>query len=141
LESKEGECAGLLNPTELKMIFGHLPPIYEVHREMLADLKKAAATWRDDTTQVGPILLKYVSRTRIELFGWKKPFLHSRRDIYKWIEHKKFSLYIPYLNVLRAYGPRNQLISIGGGGDVCCQSDGVKVDLSVLKFYLLLDIK
>ncbi|KAF4533316.1 hypothetical protein B566_EDAN004437 [Ephemera danica] len=59
LESKDGESAGLLNPTELKIIFGNLPPIYEVHRDMLAELRHASASWKDDTTQVGAILLKY----------------------------------------------------------------------------------
>ncbi|XP_059478644.1 protein ECT2 [Neocloeon triangulifer] len=58
LESKEGESAGLLNATELKIIFGNLPPIYEVHKEMLADLQEAALNWRDDTTRVGAIVLK-----------------------------------------------------------------------------------
>lgn len=61
LESKEGESAALLNPTELRIIFGNLPPIYEVHRDMLAELQRAAASWRDDTTKVGAILLNYVS--------------------------------------------------------------------------------
>jgi protein ECT2 len=60
LESKDGEAADLLDPTELKIIFGNLPPIYEVHRDMLADLQHALQNWRDDTTRVGAIVLKYV---------------------------------------------------------------------------------
>ncbi|XP_065349665.1 protein ECT2 [Cloeon dipterum] len=59
LESKDGESAGLLNATELRIIFGNLPPIYEVHRDMLADLQHAAQNWKDDVTKVGAIVLKY----------------------------------------------------------------------------------
>lgn len=64
LEKKDGVSANLLNATELRIIFGNLPPIYEVHRDMLADLQKARISWRDDITKVGAILLQYVSYHR-----------------------------------------------------------------------------
>lgn len=52
------ESEALLNNTELKIIFGNLPPIYEVHRRMLEELRKASAHWSEDTS-VGKIFLRY----------------------------------------------------------------------------------
>lgn len=49
----------LLNSTEAK-IFGNFPPIYEVHKKMLEELKYCAARWTEDTS-VGNIFLKYSS--------------------------------------------------------------------------------
>ena len=50
----------LLDPTEVKIIFGNLPPIFEIHSAMLLQLRKAAVSWREDFS-VGSILLKHVS--------------------------------------------------------------------------------
>lgn len=48
----------LLNNTELKIIFGNLPPIYEIHRKMLDDFKWAASHWKEDFS-IGNTILKY----------------------------------------------------------------------------------
>ncbi|XP_069689583.1 protein ECT2 isoform X2 [Periplaneta americana] len=48
----------LLNNTELKIIFGNLPPIYEVHKQMLEELCWAASHWKEDFS-IGNVFLKY----------------------------------------------------------------------------------
>ncbi|KAJ9588187.1 hypothetical protein L9F63_018451, partial [Diploptera punctata] len=48
----------LLNNTELKIIFGNLPPIYEVHQKMLEELSWAASHWKEDFS-IGKVFLKY----------------------------------------------------------------------------------
>jgi hypothetical protein len=50
----------LLNNTELKIIFGNLPPIFEVHKQMLEELTWAASHWKEDFS-IGQVFLKYVS--------------------------------------------------------------------------------
>ncbi|KAK7866025.1 hypothetical protein R5R35_008539 [Gryllus longicercus] len=49
----------LLNNTELKIIFGNLPPIYEVHSNMLLELRETALHWKEESS-IGKIILKYV---------------------------------------------------------------------------------
>ncbi|XP_034949026.1 protein ECT2 isoform X2 [Chelonus insularis] len=48
----------LLNSTEAKIIFGNFPPIYEVHKKMLEELRYSAAHWAEDIS-IGNIFLKY----------------------------------------------------------------------------------
>uniref|UniRef100_A0A2Z5U608 Protein ECT2 n=1 Tax=Reticulitermes speratus TaxID=60591 RepID=A0A2Z5U608_9NEOP len=55
LSESEGQ---LLNNTELKIIFGNLPPIYEVHKQMLEELCWAASHWKEDFS-IGNVFLKY----------------------------------------------------------------------------------
>lgn len=55
----------LLNPTELKIIFGHLPPIYQTHCQMLEQFKWAATHWTEDVS-IGNIFLKFVSSDSCE---------------------------------------------------------------------------
>lgn len=50
----------LLNATELKIIFGHLPPIYTTHCSMLEELGEMAANWSEETS-IGSLIQKYVS--------------------------------------------------------------------------------
>lgn len=50
----------LLNATEVKIIFGNLPPIHEIHSNMLEDLKVGVQNWQEDFS-VGNVILKYVS--------------------------------------------------------------------------------
>lgn len=59
LEEKVEKGDTLLNHTEMKIIFGNLPPIYEVHRNMLEDLQEAALSWNEEFS-IGEIILKYV---------------------------------------------------------------------------------
>ncbi|XP_053986553.1 protein ECT2 isoform X2 [Hylaeus volcanicus] len=48
----------LLNGTEAKIIFGNFPPIYEVHKKMLEELKYSATHWMEDIS-IGNIFLKF----------------------------------------------------------------------------------
>ena len=57
----------LLDPTEVKIIFGNLPPIYEIHSALLLQLKKVAINWKEDTS-VGALILKYVRLFHITPF-------------------------------------------------------------------------
>ncbi|KAL3281139.1 hypothetical protein HHI36_004359 [Cryptolaemus montrouzieri] len=52
------EDEALLNNTELNLIFGKIPAIYDVHVKMLAELKKTAGHWTEDKT-IGSIIVKY----------------------------------------------------------------------------------
>ncbi|XP_067014278.2 protein ECT2 [Anabrus simplex] len=58
LEEMAETNSPLLNNTELKIIFGNLPPIYEVHCHMLEELKWMATHWKEDCS-IGKIILKY----------------------------------------------------------------------------------
>lgn len=49
----------LLNNTEIKIIFGNVLPIYQVHCEMLEELKNLATSWQEDNS-IGNVFLKYV---------------------------------------------------------------------------------
>ncbi|KAG6800616.1 protein ECT2 isoform X1 [Apis mellifera caucasica] len=48
----------LLNCTEAKIIFGNFPPIYEVHKKMLEELRYSATHWMEDIS-IGNIFLKF----------------------------------------------------------------------------------
>ncbi|XP_029661055.1 protein ECT2 isoform X5 [Formica exsecta] len=48
----------LLNSTEVKIIFGNFPPIYDVHKQLLEALRCSAANWTEDIS-IGKIFLKY----------------------------------------------------------------------------------
>lgn len=56
----------LLNATELKIIFGHLPPIYLTHCNMLEELRQMAARWNEECS-IGNLILKYVSSHHLPL--------------------------------------------------------------------------
>lgn len=56
----------LLNNTEIKIIFGNVLPIYQVHREMLEELKCLATSWQEDSS-IGSVFLKYVIVTHLTL--------------------------------------------------------------------------
>ena len=51
----------LLNATEMRIIFGNLPPIYEVHSAMLQEFQSALGQkWREDFS-IGDVFLKYAN--------------------------------------------------------------------------------
>jgi len=50
----------LLNSTELKIIFGNFPPIYDVHKQLLEALRCTIAHWTEDVS-IGQIFLKLES--------------------------------------------------------------------------------
>lgn len=60
LDEKVETDTQLLNATELKIIFGNLPPIYYVHKNMLEELKELASHWKE-TASIGKLFLKHVS--------------------------------------------------------------------------------
>jgi len=50
----------LLTNTEIKIIFGNVLPIYQVHLKMLEELKCLATLWQEDSS-IGSVFLKYVT--------------------------------------------------------------------------------
>ncbi|KAM3966479.1 LOW QUALITY PROTEIN: epithelial cell transforming 2 pebble [Aphomia sociella] len=50
----------LLNNTELRNIFGNLPPIYELHQRMLEELRYTQAHWSEEAN-IGRIVHKYTT--------------------------------------------------------------------------------
>ncbi len=56
----------LLNATEIKSIFGNLPPIYAAHCKMLNELNEMKANWSEDNS-VGSLILKYVSLKNVHV--------------------------------------------------------------------------
>lgn len=70
----------LVNQTELKIMFGNVLPIYEVHSRMLAEFAAAIHHWRDDFT-VGTVYLRYAN----DLLKAYPPFINffeeSKRTI------------------------------------------------------------
>lgn len=50
----------LLNSTEAKIIFGNFPPIYDIHKKMLEELRYCASYWSEENS-IGNIFLKYAS--------------------------------------------------------------------------------
>ncbi|XP_071568146.1 protein ECT2 isoform X7 [Temnothorax nylanderi] len=48
----------LLNSTEVKIIFGNFPPIYETHKQLLEALHCSASHWTEDIS-IGEIFLKF----------------------------------------------------------------------------------
>ena len=60
LEDTNQVGGSLLDPTEVKIIFGNLQPIYEIHAALLLQLKRAAINWKEDTS-IGALIFKYAS--------------------------------------------------------------------------------
>ncbi|XP_077293738.1 epithelial cell transforming 2 pebble isoform X3 [Arctopsyche grandis] len=58
MSNEEDPSKALLNNTELKIIFGNLVPIYEIHRRMLEELKWSSHNWSEEIS-IGRIVLKY----------------------------------------------------------------------------------
>ncbi|CAH0722687.1 unnamed protein product, partial [Brenthis ino] len=57
-DTNNGKNQALLNNTELKIIFGNLPPIYELHQRMLEELHYAQAHWSEEVS-IGRLVLRY----------------------------------------------------------------------------------
>ncbi|CAK1599944.1 unnamed protein product [Parnassius mnemosyne] len=57
-DSNNGKNQALLNNTELKIIFGNLPPIYELHQRMLEELHYAQSHWSEEVS-IGRLVLRY----------------------------------------------------------------------------------
>ncbi|KAJ8972508.1 hypothetical protein NQ314_000152 [Rhamnusium bicolor] len=61
----------LLNNTELNLIFGKLPPIFETHLKMLDEFRWTSAHWNEDRS-IGNIIVKYST----ELLKSYPPFIN-----------------------------------------------------------------
>ncbi|KAF0304718.1 Protein ECT2 [Amphibalanus amphitrite] len=58
LEGADQVGGPLLEPPDIKIIFGNIPPIYEVHCQLRDDLAAMAGRWRDELS-VGEAVIKY----------------------------------------------------------------------------------
>ena len=52
------------NEIELKTIFGYLPPIIEVHEEVLKKLEKITQNWNEDN-EIGKVFVEHVRQLTI----------------------------------------------------------------------------
>ncbi|CAN7996016.1 unnamed protein product [Ixodes hexagonus] len=58
LENPDTPGEPLLDPTEIKIIFGNLPPIYQVHRSLQLRLQSMLRSWTDDHS-IGEAILHH----------------------------------------------------------------------------------
>ena len=49
----------LLNQTQIKIIFGNVPPLLDVHSKMLAEFRALMRDWKEAESSVGAVLLRY----------------------------------------------------------------------------------
>ena len=49
----------LLNQTQIKIIFGNVPPILDVHTKMLAEFRVLMRDWKEAESSIGTVLLRY----------------------------------------------------------------------------------
>ena len=71
LEEFQDQAGQFLNQTEINLIFGDVPPIYEVHAKMHNEFVAALNSWKDDFS-VGDVYLKYAD----ELLKAYPPFVN-----------------------------------------------------------------
>ena len=71
LEESEKNGGQLLNQTQLKTIFGNLPPIYDVHSKILAEFNQAQNDWSNGFS-IGNVYLKYAD----DLLKVHRPYLN-----------------------------------------------------------------
>jgi len=61
LEDPNQAGGELLNATEMRIVFGNLPPIYDVHAAMLEEFQKALGSgWKEDFS-IGDVFLKHAT--------------------------------------------------------------------------------
>ncbi|KAK6644547.1 hypothetical protein RUM43_000814 [Polyplax serrata] len=82
-EMLEGENM-ILNATEVKIIFGNLPPIYEIHSNMLEELKWGVQNWKEDFNtpeleKAYPPFINYFEKSKetLEQCDLMKPRFHA----------------------------------------------------------------
>lgn len=76
------EEEALLNNTELKIIFGNLPPIYETHVKMLEELRWTSSHWTEERS-IGNIILKYST----DLLKAYPPFVNFFEEMKEMLIH------------------------------------------------------
>ncbi|KAG1702356.1 Protein ECT2 [Nymphon striatum] len=79
-ELEEPDNAGnlLLEPTEVKIIFGNVPPIHEVHSNLLIDLEKFNEAWSEQN-KFGEIILKH-SKNLVKAYPPFVNFFEKTKD-------------------------------------------------------------
>ena len=60
IEKPDQYNGALLGLQDTKIIFGNIPPIYEVHKKMRDDLQHLLDHWTEDAS-VGDVILKHVN--------------------------------------------------------------------------------
>lgn len=63
MEHPEQIGGPLLDSAEIKIIFGNLPPIFEIHQKLRNELASIVHSWSDDHS-IGKLILDHVSRPR-----------------------------------------------------------------------------
>ena len=58
LENEEQTGGAVLDAAEVKLIFGHIGPIYDVHSNMLKELEKLVEEWTEEAS-LGDVILKH----------------------------------------------------------------------------------
>ncbi len=71
----------LLNQTQMKIIFGNVPPILDIHEKMLGDLRALLAAWREDAC-IGSI----IGRFSADLMRVYPPFVNFFENTKRTIE-------------------------------------------------------
>ena len=99
LEDTDQVGGALLDPTEVKLIFGNVGPIYEIHSSLLLHLKKAAVAWREDAS-IGALFLNYVIASTSYFFALKETYLKTL--------HHSFH----YCNPFFMFASQNYLFSV-----------------------------
>ena len=54
----------LMNQTQIKIVFGNVPPILDVHSKMLAEFRALMRDWREADSSVGTVFLRSVKCCR-----------------------------------------------------------------------------
>ena len=60
LENPEQRGDPLLAPAEIKIIFGNLPPIFEIHQKIRNELASIVHSWNEEHS-IGRLILNHVS--------------------------------------------------------------------------------
>jgi hypothetical protein len=59
IEKTDQPGGAILDPTDVKLIFGKIPPIFEVHMKIRDELREMVNSWNEEHS-VGQIFLKRV---------------------------------------------------------------------------------
>ena len=62
IEREDQPGGPILDPQDIKVVFGKLPPIYEVHTKIRDDLTEIVNNWHEEQS-IGSVILSHVSST------------------------------------------------------------------------------
>ena len=60
IEREDQPGGPILDPQDIKVVFGKLPPIYEVHTKIRDDLAEIVNNWHEEQS-IGSVILSHVS--------------------------------------------------------------------------------